>query len=127
MTAPAVTREQVRLALESATRDLPAHERVAAAERLARELARRRRRTRYPSPGALAQAIDPLASVETPALRLVDAAVLRAERQPAVGPRRRRAGTTAPPRTGSPGAELTRPRRDDDVGGSSRDGACWSA
>jgi hypothetical protein len=78
MTAPTVDRERLRLALEAATRDLPAHERVAVAERVARELARRRRRTRYPSPGALAHAIDPLATIETPALRLVDAAVLRA-------------------------------------------------
>jgi hypothetical protein len=78
VTAPTVDRERLRLALEAATRDLPAHERVAVAERVARELARRRRRTRYPSPGALAQAIDALATEETPALALIDDAVLRA-------------------------------------------------
>jgi hypothetical protein len=78
VTAPAVDRERLRLALEAATRDLPAHERTAVAERVARELARRRRRTRYPSPGALAHAIDPLATNETPALRLIDDAVIRA-------------------------------------------------
>jgi hypothetical protein len=76
--APQIDRERLRLALDAATRDLPAHERVAVAERVAREIARQRRRTRYPSPGSLAQAIDPLATVETPALRLIDEAVLRA-------------------------------------------------
>jgi hypothetical protein len=76
--APLIDRERLRLALDAATRDLPAHERVAVAERVAREIARQRRRTRYPSPGSLAQAIDPLATVETPALRLIDEAVLRA-------------------------------------------------
>ncbi len=78
MTAPAVDRERLRLVLEAATRDLPAHEATAVAERVARELARRRRRTRYASPGALAHAIDPLATAETPALRLIDECVLRA-------------------------------------------------
>jgi hypothetical protein len=76
--AAQVDRERLRLAIDAATRDLPAHERVAVAERVAREIARRKRRDRYPSPGALAQAIDPLATVETPALRLIDAAVIRA-------------------------------------------------
>ena len=79
MTAAAsIDRERLRLVLETATRDLAAHERVAVAERVAREIARRNRRTRYPSPGALAHAIDPLATVETPALHLIDGAVLRA-------------------------------------------------
>lgn len=78
MTAPSIDRERLRLVLETATRDLPAHERVAVAERVAREIARRNRRTRYPSPGALAHAIDPLATIETPALSLIDEAVLRA-------------------------------------------------
>jgi hypothetical protein len=77
VTAPAVDRERLRLVLEAATADLPAHERTAVAERVAGELARRRRRTRYPSPGALAHAIDPLATIETPALRLIDEAVVR--------------------------------------------------
>jgi hypothetical protein len=76
--APQIDRETLRLALDAATRDLPAHERVAVAERVAREIARRQRRTRYPSPGALAHAIDPLATVETLALSLIDEAVLRA-------------------------------------------------
>jgi hypothetical protein len=76
--APQIDRERLRLALDAATRDLPAHERVAVAERVAREIARRQRRTRYTSPGALAHAIDPLATIETPALRLIDEALLRA-------------------------------------------------
>jgi hypothetical protein len=78
VTAPAIDRERLRLVIEEATRNLPAHEAVAVAERVAREIARKTRRTRYPSPGALAQAIDPLATIETPALRLIDEAVLRA-------------------------------------------------
>lgn len=73
----AIDRERLRLVIEAATRDLAAHERVAVAERVARELARRTRRTRYPSPGALAHAIDPLATIETPALHLIDDAVIR--------------------------------------------------
>jgi len=99
VTAPAVDRERLRLALETATRDLPAHERVAVAERVARELARRRRRTRYPSPGALAAAIDPLATVETPALRLIDDAVLRAVERMERGESARLA-VAAPPQEG---------------------------
>jgi len=99
MTAGVVDRERLRLALEAATRDLPAHERVAVAERVARELARRRRRTRYPSPGALAHAIDPLATVETPALALIDAAVLRAVERMEAGHSARLA-VAAPPQEG---------------------------
>jgi hypothetical protein len=41
--APLIDRERLRLALDAATRDLPAHERVAVAERVAREIARQRR------------------------------------------------------------------------------------
>jgi hypothetical protein len=78
VTAVQIDRERLRVVLDTATRNLPAHERVAVAERVAREIARRQRRTRYPSPGALAHAIDPLATVETPALALIDRAVLRA-------------------------------------------------
>jgi hypothetical protein len=99
VTAPAVDRERLRAALEAATRDLPAHERVAVAERVARELARRQRRTRYASPGALAHAIDPLATVETPALRLIDEAVLRAVRRMERGHSARLA-VAAPPQEG---------------------------
>jgi hypothetical protein len=99
LTAPVVDRERLRLALEAATRDLPAHERVAVAERVARELARRRRRTRYPSPGALAHAIDPLATIETPALRLIDEAVLRAVERMERGESARLA-VAAPPQEG---------------------------
>lgn len=99
MTAPAVDAVRLRLALEAATQDLPAHERVAVAERVARELARRRRRTRYPSPGALAHAIDPLAVIETPALRLIDAAVLRAVERMERGESARLA-VAAPPQEG---------------------------
>jgi hypothetical protein len=68
VSSPPIDRERLRVVLDTATRDLPAHERVAVAERVAREIARRQRRTRYPSPGALAHAIDPLATIETPAL-----------------------------------------------------------
>jgi hypothetical protein len=78
VTAVQIDRERLRVVLDTATRYLPAHERVAVAERVAREIARRQRRTRYPSPGALAHAIDPLATIETPALALIDRAVLRA-------------------------------------------------
>jgi hypothetical protein len=78
VSSPPIDRERLRVVLDTATRDLPAHERVAVAERVAREIARRQRRTRYPSPGALAHAIDPLATIETPALALIDRAVLRA-------------------------------------------------
>lgn len=63
---------QFQAALDAATRDLPPHERVAVAERAAREVARKARRRRYPSPGALAHRIDPLVTVETPALELLD-------------------------------------------------------
>jgi hypothetical protein len=99
VTAPAVDRERLRLVLENATRDLPAHEATAVAERVARELARRRRRTRYPSPGALAAAIDPLATVETPALRLIDDAVIRAVERMERGESARLA-VAAPPQEG---------------------------
>jgi hypothetical protein len=78
VSSPPIDRERLRVVLDTATRDLPAHERVAVAERVAREIARRQRRTRYTSPGALAHAIDPLATIETPALALIDRAVLRA-------------------------------------------------
>jgi phage terminase large subunit-like protein len=78
VTAAPVLRDRLAAAIEQATRDLAPHERVVVAERVARELARRRRRTRYPSPGALAHAIDPLAARETPALELIDAALVRA-------------------------------------------------
>jgi hypothetical protein len=76
--AAPIDRERLRVAIDTATRNLPAHEKVAVAERVARELARKTRRTRYPSPGALAHAIDPLVTVETPALAFIDRAVLRA-------------------------------------------------
>jgi hypothetical protein len=99
VTAPTVDAVRLRLALEAATRDLPAHERVAVAERVARELARRRRRTRYPTPGALAHAIDPLATIETPALRLIDEAVLRAVERMERGESARLA-VAAPPQEG---------------------------
>jgi hypothetical protein len=67
-----------RAALEAATRDLSQTERVAVAERVAREVARTSRRSRYPSPGALAHRIDPLTTIETPALQKVDAELVAA-------------------------------------------------
>jgi hypothetical protein len=73
-----LSRAQLRAALEDATRDLPPHERVAVAERVAREVAHRQRRMRYPSPGALAHRLDPLVTVETPALRLLDTELVQA-------------------------------------------------
>ena len=72
MSAPALTREQLRDALIANTRHLPVHERVAVAERVARQVASRQRHSRYPSPGALAHRIDPLVTAETPMLRLLD-------------------------------------------------------
>jgi len=47
-----LTRAAFQAALDAATRDLPAAERVAVAERVATALARKARRTRYPTPGA---------------------------------------------------------------------------
>lgn len=69
-------RDTFQAVIEEVTRDLPPSERVAVAERVAREVARSRRRTRYPSPGALAHRLDPLTTVETPALEAVDAALV---------------------------------------------------
>lgn len=75
-----LSREQLAAAVEQAAEryDLDPHERVVVAERLAREVARRNRRTRYATPGALAHKIDPLTTIETPALVAVDEALVRA-------------------------------------------------
>jgi len=72
MSAPTLSRDAIQAAIAEATRDLSPHERVAVAERVARETARRRRRSRYPSPGVLAHKVDPLTTRETPALQLLD-------------------------------------------------------
>jgi hypothetical protein len=94
-----LTREELTAALEAATRDLAPHEKVAVYERVATEVARANRRTRYPTPGALAHRIDPLVTIETPALELIDrelvAATQRMESGEAV-----RLGIFAPPQEG---------------------------
>lgn len=99
MSAPALSRDAFQAALEAATRDLPPTERVAVAERVARELARKGRRTRYASPGALAHRLDPLTTRETPFLAALDQAivdaVLRMEAGEGV-----RLGVFAPPQEG---------------------------
>jgi hypothetical protein len=74
----ALSRDELQATLDAVTRDLPAHERVAVAERVARELARRKRRSRYKTPGTLAHKIDPLTTVETPALACVDRELVHA-------------------------------------------------
>lgn len=73
---PTLTRAALEAALEAATRDLSPTERVATIERVSRELARKGRKTRYPTPGALAHRIDPLTTRETPALVKVDEALV---------------------------------------------------
>jgi hypothetical protein len=94
-----LSREEFTAVLDAATRGLAPHERVAVAERVAREVARRARRTHYPSPGALAHKIDPLTTVETPALELIDAALVdAAERLEAGQPVR--LGIFMPPQEG---------------------------
>ncbi len=97
--APALSRRALREALEQATRDLPPQEKVAVAERVAREIARHQRRRRYPSPGALAHRIDPLVTVETPALTLLDGELLRAAAELEAG-REVRLGVFMPPQEG---------------------------
>lgn len=99
MNVATLSRRQLREALEQATRDLPPHERVAVAERVAREVARRKRRMRWPSPGALAHRIDPLVTVETPALALLDEELVRAALELEAG-REVRLGVFMPPQEG---------------------------
>lgn len=94
-----LTRAQVQAAIEAATRDLPPNERVAVAERMAREVARSRRRGRYPSPGALAHKIDPLTTVETPALAALDAELVAAAERLEAG-QSVRLGVFMPPQEG---------------------------
>lgn len=99
MSAPTLSRDALLAALETACRDLSATERVAVAERVAREMARKARRTRYRSPGALAHKLDPLVTIETPFLAKLDselvAAVLRMEAGEGA-----RVGVFAPPQEG---------------------------
>jgi hypothetical protein len=78
---------------------LSAAEKVALSERLATHLARRARRTRYPSPGVLAHKLDLLVTTETPFLRRLDEELVHAtevmERGEAA-----RLGVFAPPQEG---------------------------
>jgi hypothetical protein len=94
-----LTREELTAALEAATRDLPPHEKVAVAERVAIEIGRANRRGRYPTPGALAHNIDPLITVETPALELIDAELVAATERMEQG-ESVRLGIFAPPQEG---------------------------
>jgi hypothetical protein len=94
-----LTREELTAALDAATRDLPAHEKVAVAERVAREVARHQRRLRYATPGALAHKIDPLTTVETPALALIDTELVQATERMEAG-ESVRLGIFAPPQEG---------------------------
>jgi hypothetical protein len=71
-----LTRAAFQAALDAATRDLPPAERVAVAERVATTVARKARRSRYPTPGVLAHKVDPLTTKETPLLVAIDRAVL---------------------------------------------------
>lgn len=73
-----LTRAAFEAAIEAATRDLSPTERVAVAERAAAQLARKARRHRYPTPGALAHKIDPLTTKETPLLVAIDRAAVEA-------------------------------------------------
>lgn len=98
MTA-ALDRDRIQAAIDAATRDLPPQERVAVAERIAREMGRRRRRTRYRTPGALAHRIDPLTTVETPALERIDAELLAAVEAMEAG-EEVRVGVFMPPQEG---------------------------
>jgi hypothetical protein len=97
----AVTRDALRSTLdEVADRlGLSAAEKVALSERLATHLARRARRTRYPSPGVLAHKLDLLVTTETPFLRRLDEELVHAtevmERGEAA-----RLGVFAPPQEG---------------------------
>jgi hypothetical protein len=95
----ALSREELTAALDSATRDLSPGERVAVAERVAREIARSTRRQRYATPGALAHHIDPLVTVETPALQLIDAELVAATERMESG-ESVRLGIFAPPQEG---------------------------
>jgi hypothetical protein len=99
-TLPAgLSRAAYQAALDAATRDLPRAEAVAVAERVAREVARKARRTRWPTPGALAHKLDALVTCETPFLVRLDrelvAAVEAMERGESV-----RLGVFAPPQEG---------------------------
>ncbi len=99
MTAATLSPSQVRAVIDQATRDLPPHERVAVAERVAREIGRRQRRHRYPSPGTLAHKIDPLTTVETPALAHLDRKLVEAAEGLEAG-RAVRLGVFMPPQEG---------------------------
>jgi hypothetical protein len=73
-----LTRTAFQAAIDAATRDLSPAERVAVTERVATTLARKARRTRYPTPGVLAHKVDPLTTKETPLLVAIDRAVVEA-------------------------------------------------
>lgn len=95
----ALTRDAFQAVIDAATQDLSPAERVAVTERVATNLARKARRTRYPTPGVLAHKIDPLTTKETPLLVAIDRAVVEAteamERGESV-----RLGVFAPPQEG---------------------------
>jgi hypothetical protein len=94
-----LTRAAFQAAIEAATRDLSPAERVAVAERAATTLARKGRRTRYPTPGALAHKLDPLTTRETPLLVALDGALLEAVEAMEAG-ESVRLGVFAPPQEG---------------------------
>ena len=98
MTA-ALDRERLQAAIDAATRDLPPQERVAVAERITREMARRRRRSRYRTPGVLAHRIDPLTTRETRALEAIDRELLAAVEAMEAG-EEVRVGVFMPPQEG---------------------------
>lgn len=94
-----LSRERLREVLAEATRHLAPHERVAVAERVAREVSRRHRRHRYPSPGVLAHRIDPLVTRETPLLQLLDRELVMAAERLEAG-EEVRLGVFTPPQEG---------------------------
>jgi hypothetical protein len=96
-----LSREQLRSTLDDVADrlGLSNSEKVALAERVATQVARKARRTRYPSPGVLAHKLDPLATVETPFLRTLDVELVRATQIMEAG-KAARLGVFAPPQEG---------------------------
>jgi hypothetical protein len=97
----ALTRDAMRTTLDEVAERLGLSnaEKVALAERIATHLARKARRTRYPTPGALAHKLDPLITVETPFLRLLDRELVAATERMEAGDGAR-LGVFAPPQEG---------------------------
>jgi hypothetical protein len=96
---PGISRDAFQAALAAATADLSPAERVAVAERMATTVTRHARRTRYATPGALAHKLDPLITVETPFLRLLDRELVSAVERMEAGDGAR-LGVFAPPQEG---------------------------